>query len=100
MRKHIIFALLLASASLAAQDMKDVTGQVVDAATGKPLAGVIVQAYGDPRYSTLTDETGNYVLKAPDHIRSIIMRVDGYNLEQRPISKGTANGKLYQERVV
>ena len=97
MRKHIIFALLLASASLAAQDMKDVTGQVVDAATGKPLAGVIVQAYGDPRYSTLTDETGNYVLKAPDHIRSIIMRVDGYNLEQRPISKGTANGKLYQD---
>ena len=96
MRKHILFALLLASASLAAQD-KNVTGQVIDAATGKPLAGVIVQAYGDPRYSTLTDEKGNYVLQAPEHIRSVIMRVDGYNLEQRPISQGVANGKLYQD---
>lgn len=96
MRKHILFALLLASASLAAQDMKNVTGQVVDAATGKPLAGVIVQAYGDARYSTLTDENGNYNLKAPEYTSSIIMRVDGYNLEQHAISNGVANGKLYQ----
>ena len=65
---------------MTAQDMKNVTGQVVDAATGKPLAGVIVQAYGDARYSTLTDEKGNYVLKAPEYTSSIIMRVDVYNL--------------------
>lgn len=97
MRRHIIFALLLASASLAAQDMKNVTGKIVDAATGKPLAGVIVQAYGDARYSTLTDENGNYTLKAPDYTSSVIMRVDGYNLEQCHISKDVANGKLYQD---
>ena len=96
MRKHILFALLLASASLAAQDMKNVTGQVVDAATGKPLAGVIVQAYGDARYSTLTDENGNYNLKTPEYTSSILMRVEGYNLEQHAISNGVANGKLYQ----
>ena len=96
MRKHILFALLLASASMTAQDMKNVTGQVVDAATGKPLAGVIVQAYGDARYSTLTDEKGNYVLKAPEYTSSIIMRVDGYNLEQRSVKNGMADGKLYQ----
>ena len=96
MRKHILFALLLVSASLAAQDMKNVTGQVVDAATGKPLAGVIVQAYGDARYSTLTDENGNYNLKAPEYTSSVIMRVDGYNLDQHAISDGVANGKLYQ----
>jgi len=96
MRKHIFFAMMLATASMAAQDMKNVTGKIVDAATGKPLAGVIVQAYGDARYSTLTDENGNYSLKAPGYTSSVIMRVEGYNLEQRPISKEVADGKLYQ----
>ena len=97
MRKLIFFALWMAAASVAAQDMKEVTGLVVDAATGKPLAGVIVQAYGDARYSALTDETGTYKLKTPDYTRSLIMRVDGYNIEQCAISKGVANGHLYQD---
>ena len=87
----------MAAASVAAQDMKDITGQVVDAATGKPLAGVIVQAYGDKRYSALTDENGNYKLSAPDYTRSIIMRVDGYNIQQCAVSKSVANGRLYQD---
>jgi TonB-linked SusC/RagA family outer membrane protein len=95
MRKSILFAMLLASASLMAQEMKQFTGQVVDAATGKGLAGVIVQAYGDARYSTLTNEAGVYVLKAPEYTRSVVMRVDGYNVEQSSIKLGTANGKLY-----
>ena len=89
--------MLLAAASVTAQDMKNVTGKVVDAATGKPLAGVMVQAYGDPRYSALTDEQGNYVLNAPEYTRSIILRVDGYNLEQCAVSDGVANGRLYQD---
>ena len=95
MKRHILFALLLISSSLSAQDMKKVTGQVVDAATGKPLAGVIVQTYGDTKYSTLTDENGRYELNAPVYTRSILMRVDGYNIEQKAISNDVANGKLY-----
>ncbi len=87
----------MAAVSMTAQDMKNVTGQVVDAATGKPLSGVMVQAYGDARYSTLTDEQGNYVLKTPEYTRSIIIRVDGYNLEQCAVRNGVANGKLYPE---
>ena len=42
----------------AAQDMKKVSGYVMDAATGKPLAGVIVEAYGNHRFTAMTDETG------------------------------------------
>ncbi len=90
--------MLLAAASMTAQDMKEVKGQVVDAATGKPLAGVIVQAYGDARYSTLTNENGTYTLKTPDYTRSILMRVDGYNVEQCAINtSGIANAHLYQD---
>ena len=99
MKKHILFAIaLLATSSLAAQEnMKTVTGQVVDAATGQPLAGVIVAAYGETRYTAMTDEQGHYELKAPDYVRSVSMRVDGYNLQQCAIADGVADGRLYNE---
>ena len=47
--------LLLAQMSLAAQETTTtVTGQVTDAATGKPLAGVIVSAATDKRADAYT----------------------------------------------
>ena len=82
--------------TVAAQDkMNTVTGRVVDAATGKPLAGVIVAAYGDSRYTAMTDEKGNYELKVPDYTRSVSMTVDGYNIQQRAISEGKADGRMF-----
>ena len=97
MKKYILSAvMLLATLSLAAQEnMKTVTGHVVDAATGQPLAGVIVSAYGNQRQTTMTDEEGRYELKVPDYTRSVLMRVDGYNLQQTAIADGKANAHLY-----
>ena len=74
---------------------KIVKGCVVDAATGKPMSGVIVSAYGDRRYSSMTDEQGQYELKVPEYTRSVLMAVDGYNLQQQAIANGVANGCLY-----
>ena len=88
--------MLLASASLAAQDnTKTVKGQVVDAATGKPLAGVIVSAYDNQRTTTMTDENGQYELKVNEATRSLLLRVEGYNLQQRAISGDVVNASLY-----
>ena len=58
MKKYIIFTiLLLVSLTMAAQEnLKTVTGQVVDAATQEPLVGVIVAAYDNEKYSAMTDE--------------------------------------------
>ena len=97
MKKYILsVVMLLATASLAAQEnLKTITGQVVDAATGQPLAGVIVSAYGNQRQTAMTDEQGCYELKVPEYTRSVIMRVEGYNLQQRAIADGKANGRLY-----
>ena len=99
MKKYIISAvMLLATSSLAAQEnMKTVAGQVVDAATGQPLAGVIVAAYGEARYSAITDENGHYELKAPDYVNSVSMRVEGYQLLQQPISRRSdrVDARLY-----
>jgi TonB-linked SusC/RagA family outer membrane protein len=83
--------------TMAQADMKTVRGQVVDAATGRPLSGVIVSAYGESRYSSMTDEQGKYELKAPEHVRSVLMNVDGYNMVQCSISDSVANARLYDE---
>ena len=99
MKKHILSViLLLASVTLAAQEnMKTVTGQVVDAATGQPLAGVIVEAYGNHRYTAMTDDKGAYELKVPEYVNSVSMRVDGYQLIQKAIGSktGQADAQLY-----
>ena len=80
-----ICAVLAISGSLTAaaqENMNTVTGRVVDAATGQPLVGVIVTAYGDARYSGMTDDQGNYEMKVPAYTRSVSMSVEGYNLQQ------------------
>ncbi len=90
--------MLLSGLTLTAQNQqKTVRGQVVDAATGRPLAGVIVAAYGENAFTAMTDEEGRYELKAPQYVSSVLMRVDGYNLLQCAISDSVANGRLYNE---
>ena len=51
---------LLSIGTAMAQDTKTVSGIVTDAATGHPLAGVRVEAYGNNRITALTDENCAY----------------------------------------
>ena len=76
---------------------KTVSGVVTDAATGQPLAGVIVEAYGNNRFTALTDDKGAYELKVPDYVSSVSMRVEGYQILQKAIGQHTdkTDGKLY-----
>ena len=95
-----ICAALAISGSLTAaaqENMNTVTGRVMDAATGKPLVGVIVTAYGDARYTGMTDENGDYELTVPQYTRSVSMSVEGYNLLQTAIRNGRADAWLYNE---
>ena len=99
MKKYIFsIMMLLVSLTMAAQDsFKTVKGQVIDAATQKPLVGVIVAAFGNDKYSAMTDEQGRYTLNVPQYVNSVQMRIDGYNFTQCAIVDGEANGKLYNE---
>ena len=68
-----------------AMAQRTVGGIVTDAATGRPLAGVIVEAYGQRQYTSMTDEDGRYQLNVPDYVSSVSMRVEGYQLLQKAI---------------
>jgi TonB-linked SusC/RagA family outer membrane protein len=67
--------------------MKSISGVVTDAATGLPLAGVHVQAYGNEKYTAMTGEDGSYTVHVPDFVTSLAMSVEGYNMVQCAINK-------------
>ena len=88
--KKTIFTLMiiaLARTTAVAQSMLVVGGSVTDAATGQPLAGVYVEAYGGNRFTAMTDENGHYEFEVPRYVTSLAMRVDGYQMVQTPIGR-------------
>ncbi len=97
--KGLLFVLcsLFISNVLAQEATKTVTGTVTDAATGEPLAGVIVSSYANQRQTTMTDDQGRYELQVPVEARSVLMRVEGYNLQQKAISNGQADAALFRD---
>ena len=86
MKKAIIFGI---SALLSATALADTTiqGTIRDAYTQEPLAGVYVQAFSNSRITTMTDSTGQYTLKLPDHVKSLRVLRAGYNAQQIPVGK-------------
>ena len=106
MKKYILFGLTLLMAfpiCLSAQDKEEsedaldalaerlkapkqkqyetrtVSGRVVDATTGTPIAGTIVRAADIDGYSVLTEEDGTYELKVPLFTTSIFVTTPDYN---------------------
>ncbi len=58
----------------------DVKGKVVDAATGEPLAGALVQAFNNKYYTAMADENGEFTIKVPKFVTSLSVHLEGYNL--------------------
>lgn len=82
-----ILSLFLLSGNLSAQDAgRTLTGSVVDAATGLPVTGVRITAHGQPRFSAMTDENGQYSIQVPDHVTLLDLTAPGYNLVQQAVS--------------
>ncbi len=72
-------------------EMKTVTGTIFDEATGEPLEGVHVQAFGYDRYSVLSEEDGTYSISVPTFVNSLYITVPGYSAVQVATNK---KGKL------
>ena len=106
MKKYIIFGLTLLMAfplSVVAQDddtegedlietiarkltpkqkqypTRMISGRVVNATTGQPLAGTIISADDVEGYSTLTEEDGTFKLKVPTFTTSVYVNMPDFN---------------------
>ncbi len=89
--------LLLALGAVMPSMAKDVKGKVTDAATGAPLVGVRIQAYGNRKHAAMTNAEGEYTISVPDYVQSLYMTLEGSAPLQVAIgdNKGAVNAKLY-----
>ena len=71
---------------------------MTDAATGKPLQGVSIEAYGNSKFA-ITDVNGRYFISVPDNVSSLYMRVEGSLPQQVAIGKDQTkvDAKLYSD---
>lgn len=87
-----LVASLFACPSLFAQSntaVRHLHGKVLDASTGLPAVGVKVQAYNNALYAAMTDDNGEYTIRVPEYVTSLIFDGDGYNLLQQAVGKDT-----------
>lgn len=59
--------------------MKSVSGVILDAATKEPISGARVAAYGNPRFSVMTNDDGTYEFQVPVFVSSLYVTVPEYN---------------------
>ena len=60
------------------ENLEEIVGEVVDAATKEPLAGVRIEALGNNRYTTMTKADGTFNIKLPKHVVSLFVSTPGY----------------------
>ena len=70
-----------------------ISGRVVNATTGQPIAGTIVSADNVDGYSTLTEEDGTFKLKVPTFTTSVYVNMPDFN----PVRLGLQATEQQQE---
>ncbi len=100
MNKKYIITLTFALTSVSFLQAKEIGGKVTDAATGNPIAGAQVRAYGDERYTAMTNAEGIYLMKdVPEYVSSVYITLDGCAPLQMAIGKDPAHvdAQLYRD---
>ena len=69
-------------------ETRTVKGRVVDAATGMPLSGAMLQVDDYSGYSVLTEEDGTYELKVPVFAASVLVSAPDFNPVRLALRKG------------
>ena len=70
---------------------KEVKGSCLDAATKKPLAGIMVQALGIDSYSAMTDENGEFTIKVPVFTTALYFYGPEYQAQHVGLGDGSAS---------
>lgn len=70
--------------------MVEISGKVVDAATGEALPGVKLHAYNNSNYTAMTDENGDYTISVPTFVTSLATDYEDYNATRTAINGRTS----------
>lgn len=70
-------------------EMKEVSGQILDAGSKAPIAGVSVSALNNRYYTAMTDENGNYTIKVPVFVTALYVSAPDYHSTQISIKGDT-----------
>lgn len=77
-------------------ETKTITGVVTDAATGQPILGARITVLGNPRFSAMTNEKGEYTLQAPTLTSMLYVEIEEYNGLQVAVKEGESiDAQLY-----
>ncbi|MBD5179740.1 MAG: TonB-dependent receptor [Bacteroidales bacterium] len=71
-------SVLESPSAVAAEDVRTITGTVVDAADGEPLVGATVRLKNDPRVATACDIDGKFTLTVPSKNPVLLVTMIGY----------------------
>ena len=85
--------LVVPARSSLAQPSATVTGTVIDARTGRPLAGVLVTIDQPPLFAE-TNEDGRFRIAAPAGTYTVSFRLIGYALRRKSVQLGVSNVEL------
>ncbi len=69
-------------------------GKVIDQATKKPLAGIQLQALGNRRYTSMTDEDGTFIIKVPVFTTSLYVHAPQYMSQQVAVTAGDSTQNI------
>lgn len=93
---------LSASAQTAdADELRVITGCVVDASQGTPMVGVRVQAYNNALYAAMTKEDGTYSIKVPEYVTSLTFALEGCNTIVKSVaatSDNVVDAKMFTDK--
>ena len=69
-------------------------GKVTSEATGKPLAGIQLQALGHIRYTAMTEEDGTFSIRVPEFTTALYVHSPEYASQQVAVIAGDSTQKI------
>ena len=80
------------------EKLDEIVGEIIDAVSKEPLAGVRVEALGNNRYTAMTKADGTFSIKLPKHVVSLYVSTPGYeSVIIKARQRGEVTIALYDE---
>lgn len=97
---HVILLMCLCTVTATAQQLRTVTGRVLDKADKQPLIGAAVSTPREANgilVGTTTDLDGNFTIKVPAYTKQLVCQFMGYRTQNLTLQSGKDSYTIYLE---